>query len=82
MLLPIFELILLDRIEGYLGTTDNECGFKKDMSTNKCVYELKEFVEFYKSDKTSVFSMFLDASKTFDQFKYLDPFQEAVSKRG
>ena len=45
----VFELILLDRIEDYLGTIDNQFGFKNGISTGKCIYVLKEYVEFYKA---------------------------------
>ena len=34
----VFELILLDRIDDYLGTTDDQFGFKKGMSTDKCIF--------------------------------------------
>ena len=36
-----FENILLELMEPYLSTTDNQFGFKKGHSTDHCIYVLK-----------------------------------------
>ena len=37
----IFEIILLELMESYLESTDNQFGFKKGHSADHCVYALK-----------------------------------------
>ena len=37
----IFEIILLEFMESYLDTTDNQFGFKKSYSADHCIYALK-----------------------------------------
>ena len=38
----VMEKILLDRLYIFLDTCSNQFGFKKDHSTNQCVFVLKE----------------------------------------
>jgi hypothetical protein len=59
----VFELVMLNRLEDHLWTSDNQFGFKKKSSTDLCIYTLREFIEFFKAHNTSVFVTFLDASK-------------------
>ena len=62
--------IILQKIEEYLWTTDNQFGVKAHSSTDLCVYALTEFSEYFKSRSTSVYVAFLDASKIFDNINH------------
>ena len=62
----VFENVILHKLEEYLGTTDNQFGFKSGHSTDVCVYPLAELIEHLKRRSTSVYVAFLDASKAFD----------------
>ena len=42
-----FENILLELMEPYLSTTDNQFGFKKGHSTDHCIYVLKNVIQYY-----------------------------------
>ena len=66
----LFELLLLDRLEPYLTTMDNQFGFKKHHGTELCVFTLTEALRFYHSEGTPMFLCFLDASATFDRISF------------
>ena len=66
----LFELLLLDRLEPYLTTMDNQFGFKKCHGTELCVFTLMEALRFYHSEGTPMFMCFLDASAAFDRISF------------
>lgn len=72
----IFESVLLDLIDDYLFTHDNQFGFKQKHSTDLCIYTLKNVIEYYRSHNSPVFSCFLDASKAFDRVNHWTLFQK------
>ncbi len=63
----VLERIILDRLGVYLDTTDNQFGFKAHHSTDLCIYALKEVVELYKRQNSTVI---IDASKAFDRVNH------------
>ena len=54
----IFEVVLLNFLEPYLLTRDNQFGFKKGHSTEHCLYVLKNAIDFYRSHDSPVFTCF------------------------
>ena len=66
----LFEIIILNRIEYCLTTTDNQFGFKKDHETDQCIYVLKEVLHLYRSLNSCISLCFLDASKAFDRVNH------------
>ena len=66
----VFENVIINRLEEYLWTSDNQFGYKAGHSTDLCVYALTEFIEYFKSRSTSVYVAFLDASKAFDKINH------------
>ena len=76
----LFESVLLVKCEDYLSTCSNQFGFKKGHSTDLCIYPLKEYIEYYKNRKTSVFVSMLDASKAFDRVNFCLLFQKLLSR--
>ena len=66
----IFELCLLEIIEVYLDTYDHQFGFKKQHSTDMCIFTLKSVIKYYTQQSTPVYSCFLDASKAFDRVNH------------
>ena len=66
MLSKVLESIILDRIEMYLVTQDNQYESKRKHGTDLCIYALKEIIMRYRNLNSSVFLCFLDASKAFD----------------
>ena len=76
----VFEHLILLRLEEYLWTTDNQFGFKSGHSTDLCIYALSEFVEYFKSRSTSVYIVFLDASKAFDIISHWTLFRKLIDR--
>uniref|UniRef100_A0A8C6PLS6 Reverse transcriptase domain-containing protein n=1 Tax=Nothobranchius furzeri TaxID=105023 RepID=A0A8C6PLS6_NOTFU len=70
VLSKVFEHILLERLQNFITTTENQFGFKGKLSTDLCIYALKETVSKYMRQNTSVFMCFLDASKAFDRVNH------------
>ena len=70
MLSKVLEYIILDRIEMYLVTHDNQYGSKRKHGTDLCIYVLKEIIMRYRKLNSSVFLCFLDASKAFDRVNH------------
>ena len=54
----IFETILLFRCEEFLISSDNQFAYKKEHSTELCIYVLKQTVFDYNNNHTPVFACF------------------------
>ena len=76
----VIEIILLDRMEMYLGTKPNQFGFKKKLGTDMCIYAFKEIVDAYHTLNGSIFARFLDASKAFDRVNHGTLFEKLVRR--
>ena len=64
----IFKLCLLEIIEVYLDTHDHQFGFRKQHSTDMCIFTLKSVILYNTQQNTPVYSCFLDHWKLFDKF--------------
>ena len=51
----VFEMSLRVKLESYLHSSDYQFGFKANHSTYLCIYTLKEVIDFYKSQSTSIY---------------------------
>ena len=76
----VFEHTIVNRLEEYLWTNDNQFGFKSGHSTDLCIYALTEFIEYFKSRSTSVYVAFLDASKVFDKISHWTLFKKLIDR--
>ena len=77
----IFELCLLEIIEVYLDTYDHQFGFKKQHSTDMCIFTLKSVIKYYTQQSTPVYSCFLDASKAFDRVNHRKLFNKLIVRK-
>ena len=66
----VFEMSLRVKLESFLHSSDYQFGFKANHSTDLCIYTLKEVIDFYKSQSTSIYVCFMDASKAFDRVNH------------
>ena len=77
----LLERILLERLSNYLTTCCHQFGFKANHSTDACIYVLKETVDLYVEQQSSVYICLLDASKAFDRVNHFTLFKKLI-KRG
>ena len=76
----VLDNIVLTKFQDKLCTSDLQFGFKAHNSTNMCTMVLKETVNYYIRNKTSVFCTFLDASKAFDRVHYCKLFRLLIKR--
>ena len=67
VLSKVIEILVLDRYDALLCTSDNQFGFKNNGSTDMCVFTLKHVIDYYRNNGSPVYLCFLDASKAFDR---------------
>ena len=78
ILSKLLELLILDRIKGFIISRSNQFGFKGKHGTDMCVYILKQVVEYYTSLSSPVYTCFLDASKAFDKINHWHLFNKLI----
>ena len=76
----IIDLIILRRYGDSLATCDLQFGFKQKRSTNLCTMILKEVISYYRNNDTSIYCIFLDATKAFNRVEYCSLFMELLKR--
>jgi hypothetical protein len=76
----VIDIIVRDTEHDAFKTSDLQFGFKKKSSTGMCTFVLEEIVNYYVKNKSTVYSVFLDASKAFDRVHYVKLFQLLLTK--
>ena len=62
----IFDQIIRHKHNSIFETSDNQFGFKGNLSTNMSTFVLNETVSYYTKNGSQVYALFLDASKAFE----------------
>ena len=70
-----FYFVVLSRYDDRLCSSDLQFGFKAKRSTNMCTMVLKEAINYYVNNGSSVFCTLLDAAKAFDRVEYVIMFK-------
>ena len=76
----LLEKLLLERLKNFLVTSSHQFGFKPKHSTDACIYVLKESLDRYAEQQSSVYLCFLDASKAFDRVNHFSLFNKLIKK--
>ena len=76
----LLEKLLLERLSNFLITSSHQFGFKPKHSTDACIYILKESIDRYVGQDSSVYLCFLDASKAFDRVNHYSLFNKLVNR--
>lgn len=76
----LLELIILHQYEDLLCSQDHQFGFKKDHSTDQCIFVIKELIDMYSSTKSPIYLCFLDASKAFDRINHHILFRKLLDR--
>ena len=75
----VLEYIILDRMNT-ISTSDLQCGFKKDYSTVLCSFLVSESLQYYVNNSSTVYTLFLDASKAFDRINHITLFNRLIDR--
>ena len=67
-------------LEQYLHTHDHQFGFKKQHSTDMCIFTVKSVIKYYTKQKSSVYTCFLDAAKAFDRVSHWTLFSKLINR--
>ena len=63
----LFEICILDVLETYLLTHDDQFVFKSKHSTDMCSSTVKSLINYYTGQNTRVYTCLLNASKAFNR---------------
>ena len=74
-LCKLLDIIILQKESNKLQTSDNQFGYKKNMSTHAAAAIVKDTVDYYKSRGGTVYCLSLDASKAFDRVDFCKLFR-------
>ena len=74
----ILEICILEILEMYLITHDNQFGFKSKHSTDMCIFTVKSIVKYYTRQNSPVYTCFLDTSKAFDRINHWTLFRKLI----
>ena len=76
----LIDVLILLRYWDVLGSCDLQFGFKAKRSTTMCSMVLKEVISYYVNNGSSVFCVFLDATKAFDKVQYCSLFDKLLTR--
>ena len=77
----LLEHFILSSITPFLGTTDNEFGFKAGHSTAQCTFWLKQTASNFLTHGSSVHAVFLYASKAFNGVLHMKLFEKLIQRK-
>jgi len=76
----IFDHIILQKYHDCFFTSELQFGFKARHSTHMCTMILKESLAYYKTNNSTAFCTFLDASKASDRVRYCKLFRLLIDR--
>ena len=66
----IFKLCIINILNELLNTNVNQFSFKKQHSTDMCIFACKTVTTYYNNFNGLVYSCFFDACKAFDKINH------------
>lgn len=66
----LFELVIIDRFSRFFETSEHQFGFKKHLSCRHAIYCVRNIVDYYVSNGTTVNMCLIDLSKAFDKMNH------------
>ena len=76
----VLERSILNKMEEFFLTSDNQFGFKPKHGTDMCIFALKEILDLYNRHNTTICMCFIDASKAFDYVNHEKLFSKLYKK--
>ena len=80
VLSKVLEHCILRRFNGFLTTSDNQFGFKKSLSCSQAIYCVRNIVNHYVSNGSTVNLCALDITKAFDRMNHHGLFIKLMSR--
>ena len=80
ILSKLFEHIILDICSKVFKICDNQFSFKAKVSSDTCVFTLKQLISLYHKQGSPVYCAFLDASKAFDRANHYMLFKKLIER--
>ena len=77
----LLEHIILSSISPFLGTKDNQFGFKAGHSTDQCTFLWNQTASYVVTHGSSVPAVFLDASKALDRVLHMKIFEKLTQRK-
>jgi hypothetical protein len=78
VLSKMLEILILNRYKLLFTTPDNQFGFKTKLSTEMCIYALKQITEYYTHAGNPMYICFLDGTKDFDKVNHWTLFKKLL----
>ena len=63
-----------------MNTTDYQFAYKTGLSTSLCSFLVAETINYYRSRRSNVYMISLDATKAFDRVQYSKLFNKLIDK--
>ena len=76
----IIDLLIVNRYNDVLYSSECQFGFKKGHSTNMCTFVVKEIVSYYVNNDSAVYFCAIDMSKAFDRVDLVKLFKRLSSR--
>ena len=77
----LFEMAILDRYSTYLTTSDCQFGFKKNVGCRDAIYCVRNVIESFVSNGSTVNACALDLSKAFDRMSHYALFIKLMERK-
>ena len=74
--IALLEHFISSNISPFLGTTDNQFGFKAGHSTDQCTFLLKQIASYF-----LCMLCFVNASKAFDRVLHMKLFEKLIQRK-
>ena len=80
VLCKLVDVIVLNKEEKRMCTSDLQFGFKSGSSTSMCTAMIQETIAYYVNNGSNVYGLMLDASKAFDRVNYCKLFRILIDR--
>jgi len=77
----LLEMAILDRFSVYLTTSDHQFGFKKNLSCRHAIYCVRNVIEKFVKNGSTVSVCTLDLSKAFDRMNHYALFVKLMERK-
>ena len=77
----LLENFALSNISLFIGTTDNQFGFRAGHGTDQCTFLLKQTASYFVTYGSSVHAVFLAASKAFDRVLHMNLLEKLIRRK-